>query len=229
MRTEPCVCRTGNMLTRRRFTGQTFTLRVGANAGAVEEFSVHEVVLKETSGFFQAAVKKEWKEGSQRIIDMPEDTPEVVSVYVDWLYSDRIYPKTGELPVDAGTHGAESEHLAKLYVFGEKIQDDCFCDAVVTALTKHIDRKTSSGRFGPSNEAVKVMMEGTARNSPGRRLMLELLAKCVSGQWIQVNRGSFEAIPGLLADLVVEIMGIRDAHTNMPDVFPQRKKWFKKK
>lgn len=227
--TQPCVYRTGDMLTRCRYTGETFKLKVGADVGTVEEFSVHEVVLKETSGFFKAAVKNEWKEGSQRVIDMPEDTPEVVSAYVDWLYSDKMLPSAGEPPKDVKTHVRESNYLAKLYVFGEKIQDDSFCDAVITAFTKHLDHKIIGSRHTVGVDAVETMMAGTPQGSPGRRFILQVIARRVGSKRLRKHSKSLEAIPGLLIDLVAELIDARNPGTKSADLYPERAQWFKKK
>lgn len=213
-----------------RYTGRSFTLRVGASAGTAEEFSVHEAVLKETSGFFQAAVKKEWKEGSQRVIDLPEDAPEVVSAYVDWLYSDKIFPRTGEPPADTDAHGKESKHLAKLYVFGEKNQDDAFCDAVITAWARHFARKIDGRCYYFTSSSIVEIYRGTSSSSPARKFVVHVFAKHGCKSWLQ-NEASFTqtALLEFLRDLAIEILRDGGSGPTSDDIFNERRKWFKQK
>lgn len=218
------------MLTRCRFTGETFKLRVGPRIGC-EEFSVHEVVLKETSGFFQAVVKKEWKEGSERVIELPEDTPEVVSAYVDWLYSDKIFPRTGELPADAVMHARESDHLAKLYVFGEKNQDDAFCDAVITAWARHLDTKIAGKYYYFASDCIASLYAGTSSSSPARKFVVQLFVKYGRKQWLQ-NDETFMRV-GLLdffRDVAIEqFKEVGSVRAQSDVIFDRRREWFKQK
>lgn len=51
------------------------------------KFHVHEGKLCELS-FFRAALQGQFKEASEKAINMPEDDPEAVSALIEWLYTE---------------------------------------------------------------------------------------------------------------------------------------------
>jgi hypothetical protein len=59
------------------------TLLVGTDE---HELLVHEDYLARHSALFKAALKKEWAEGQTRTIKLPEETPDLVAFYLDFLY-----------------------------------------------------------------------------------------------------------------------------------------------
>lgn len=65
-------------------------------------FMVHEELLTEHSPFFQAAIKKEWNESQDRNIPLPDDDPEVVSLYVNWTYTGRILSRPSDPTSEEG-------------------------------------------------------------------------------------------------------------------------------
>lgn len=162
---------------------------------------------------------------------MPEDTPEVVSAYVDWLYSDKIFPKSDEPPVDARTHGQESDHLAKLYVFGEKNQDDAFCDAVITAWTRHLGKKIDGRYYWFPADSIRQLYAGTSSSSPARRFVVQTFVKYGCKAWLQEDpRFSQVALLEFLKDVVVEQFG--NGSVQVPkegEIFDKRREWFKQK
>jgi hypothetical protein len=57
-------------------------------------FTVHENFICAKSKFFQAACRKEWSEGAQKLIRLPEVEPGVFRSYLNWVY-------TGDLAVNS--------------------------------------------------------------------------------------------------------------------------------
>ncbi len=84
-----------------------------------QSYVVHEELLCEHSPFFKAAVKKEWKEAQERIIPLPDDGPEVVCLYVHWVYACRILSRHANLANESGS--GEMDLLVDAFVFVEKI------------------------------------------------------------------------------------------------------------
>lgn len=80
---------------------------------------VHERLICEHSHFFNCAVKDEWKEGEDRRIPLHDDRPEVVALYVQWVYRDKIL--SHGTPTIAERDGTELDQLIDAFVFGEKI------------------------------------------------------------------------------------------------------------
>lgn len=57
----------------------------------MEDFTVHEALIRKESPFFEAAMARDWKEASTRLVIMEEDTPDVFRLYINWIYTHRIY------------------------------------------------------------------------------------------------------------------------------------------
>lgn len=107
-------------------------------------------MLCEASEFFASASKDDWKEGRKHRIPLPDDRASVVDLYVQWLYTRRIViPKRSveevkedeeakeegkEEDQEECKNGHEFDVLTGAFVFGEKVQDGDFKDAVVDAL-----------------------------------------------------------------------------------------------
>lgn len=101
------------------YSGKTITIRVGAENDdvEVEELSCHKPLLEEGSPFFRAALDKQWREGQNVEIGLPEDEPDMVAAYISWLYDGEIDPPSSFDAEEDITY----PYLAKLYVFGEKV------------------------------------------------------------------------------------------------------------
>ncbi|KAF2993358.1 hypothetical protein E8E13_001642 [Curvularia kusanoi] len=112
------------------------------------------------------------------IIDLSDETVSTVSDYVKWLYA-------GSMPltlynaddIDERDQVAEEAEkvfvtLAEAYVFGEKIVDATYKNAVVRAVAAA--RSSSKWNMGP--ESVRIVYDGTPPGSPLRRMIAESLA-----------------------------------------------------
>jgi len=58
---------------------------------APKRFTVHEDIVKISSEFVRLALRGEWTEASTRRIPLPDDEPDVFSVYLHWLYNGLIH------------------------------------------------------------------------------------------------------------------------------------------
>ena len=77
-------------------------------------------------------MKKKWTGDNNRILKLPDDKPENIKVYVAWLYSNHIFTKPeGEVDKESEV---ECDELLDAYIFGDKIQDSDFKDAIIDAL-----------------------------------------------------------------------------------------------
>ncbi|KAM3421105.1 hypothetical protein BST61_g1519 [Cercospora zeina] len=171
-----------SLKTPRRFGGDTITINVGIDDN-VETFIIHEPLLRERGGFFEAALNKQWKEGRARKIDLPEDQPDTVAAYIEWLYTKRIRPHTEKSRQQwemCDAHN-EYEHLAQLYIFGEKNQDSEFCnrcidDTIETTKYEFVDADVDSDFcfYYPGNHTIKMIFQGTHTGSPIRSLCVDI-------------------------------------------------------
>lgn len=153
-------------------------LEVGTDKTTVTS---HEDNLRQTSPFFRAALDKQWKENTSGEIKLPEDETDVVTAYVDWLYSKTVSEAIcrdnceGELQPDFN-------FLISLYVFAEKVQDDRFADAALCQMLEQMDLGKKEAWY-PGQPALARAYEGTPDGSPLRRLLACVWAKYLSPSW----------------------------------------------
>jgi hypothetical protein len=98
-------------------------------------FTIHEGLIRTRSDFVQLALRGEWKEARERTIPLPEDDPDVFSVYQQFLYGGLIYTSYKNAP---SRPDDEYKVLVKAYILGEKIMDQEFKDSIVDAIIEKL-------------------------------------------------------------------------------------------
>lgn len=175
MRSEFRFCTTNKA----RPSDTIIKLRVTKPAGDTETLNIHHGVLCKSSSFFRKAMKPEWikLEEQVAIIDLPDDSVQTVSDYIRWLYSDNMGIKLYHAGGDTRERVAEEAEkvfvmLAKAYVFGEKIIDVKYKNAVAETMLAAIE--SSKWNLGPNS--VDIIYKGTPSTSPIRRLIADKVA-----------------------------------------------------
>lgn len=136
-----------------------------------EAFYIHESVIRKRGTFFDAAFKKEWKEGQERVVELSEDDADHFRLYVQWLYGGKVFCK----------EQTRRNHykIAGLYALGEKVLDCEFQDNVMNAMLAACHDENAdfeehpSSRAFPGEKAIAVVYEGTPANCPMRRLLVD--------------------------------------------------------
>jgi hypothetical protein len=212
-------------------TDNLVTLDVGPSH---HKIIVHKHSITRTSQFFAAALKKDWTEGQTRTLDLPEEIPEHMEYYCEYLYSDELPTKGFTHKKDGDNMEAGFELLANLYVFGERRMDTKLRNAVAHEMLRiqSLPLANPPG-FGariapcvpcvpcvPSTATVNIIYQSTPEGSPARRLMVDMLIAfgnktCHSSQ---VDRAfSFDVMEGFLGVLadknrvVVDCRRVRQA------------------
>ncbi|KAF2208127.1 hypothetical protein CERZMDRAFT_101585 [Cercospora zeae-maydis SCOH1-5] len=173
-----------------------------------DQFKVHLHFLTARSAFFRGQAETASRDGIRFA-----DEDDVVAAYVHFLYHDEIHTELSEAVLEAAEGSDEStivkaEHgfLAKLYMFGEKVQDDIFCDKVITALAATIDKRDGrGGRTFPNSKVVKFIYDGTIAGSPIRQMMAEIYAENSGHHWFP-HRAYEYFHPEFSYDVVREIL-----------------------
>ncbi|KAK7532441.1 uncharacterized protein J3D65DRAFT_106652 [Phyllosticta citribraziliensis] len=104
---------------KRLLKGPTVNLIVGREQQA---FTVHRTLLCRQSRFFINAFTGPWSEGRTGAMRLPDVEPEIMSAFVDWLYTAK--PPHAEIALD-------------LYVFADCYQMHRLKNAIVTSLYAH--------------------------------------------------------------------------------------------
>ncbi|KAM3421106.1 hypothetical protein BST61_g1520 [Cercospora zeina] len=192
---------------RRRLLGKTVALIVGTDDN-VHTLHVHRSLLTERGGFFTAALKKDWKEGQENKISLPEDCPTIVTTYTEWLYSHKIHTLHSDNPDHKKSLSlTQTEYLfiASLYLFAEKILDDGFANAVIDVFTKTLDLPDpdDGSHWEPNPAVIAAVYEVSMPSSPLRRLMVQTYVNADRKEWLsQKMRRRFEDFPEFLMDLL---------------------------
>lgn len=130
----------GRQLILLRLEGNVLEVRVGRDNG--RSFRLHEALVSARSDFFAAALTGQWKEAKDKIIDLPEDDPDIFALYPQLLY-------TGKIPVKEQTQeGADHTTSSMPGRDGEERKDGRSCrvhEALVCI------GSISSGKLPPHN------------------------------------------------------------------------------
>ncbi|KAK0968811.1 hypothetical protein LTR54_018168 [Friedmanniomyces endolithicus] len=189
----------------RLFGWQTVIFAVGQD---LEEFTVHEGLLCKQSSYFQSWVKEEWK-GESHIIPLPADRPEVVNLYIYWIHAGRIVSRSTSRPNRQGHK--ELDLLVDSFVFGEKILDGPFKDAVIDAVVHtHKTPDDDETTWCPGVTAINRAYKGTPSDSPLRRLLVDLWARNDSDDWQRKGLN-----PDFLTALVGELLAHREPRVDL--------------
>ncbi|KAI7081684.1 hypothetical protein KC356_g8962 [Hortaea werneckii] len=163
----------------RSFGGAITTLTVGEKG---TEYKVHEAFLCENSAFFASASKAEWKEDEEHRVPLPDDDPSVVDMYVNWLYTGKIFCRHSQ----DERRTSEYKLLISGYEFGEKVQDDGFRNAVVDSLIHAAATPNKAGQcWYPGLSMVDKAYKATPEGSPLRRLITTFYLNCGNDNWLR--------------------------------------------
>lgn len=139
------------------------------------ELAAHADALNE-SPFFRIALKKEWPEGQTRKIELPDDDVNTVEDYLHFLYTQQVPEET------------RLQDLAKLYVFGQKVLDQKYKDAVLVRIlyeTNDLLKDEFFHDYVAAREAVTTIYEGTPPGSLGRKLMVDIFYAVTPSDWVE--------------------------------------------
>jgi hypothetical protein len=190
-------------------------LSVGAKPDIV---SAHQGVLCQSSDYFKNAMKPEWVQGRKdpHTIDLSEDSPEDVILYVKWLYTGKI-----DVQITKGKYSeervkeAESLYavLVEAYIFGEKVLDTTFNKVI---LGKLIEVQTEYRRT-PGPDVFCTLYSGTPAGCLAQRLLTQFVAHCCHFHGQSEWDTYFEGYPReLLVDVIKAMVQLRFTPSQYP-------------
>jgi hypothetical protein len=142
----------------------TVTLIVGPEE---HEMTAYGSYLSRTE-FFKAALKKEWTEGQTRTIKLPEEKPEVVAQYLDFVLGEGLPTRSTK---NDCRDGAVYDVLGELYGLAERLLESPLRNAIIDEIV----RFTTVGgypRCYSQDDAINTIYECTTDESPARRLLV---------------------------------------------------------
>lgn len=124
---------------------------------------VYESILRADSPYFDAAMKREWREGMAKEVELPGTTKHLFNTYFGFLYS-------GAIAVTGQYNPKFYEDLSGLYALGERLLDDSFKDVVISALKELWNDKDYAVPRRPYSSRFPAPMPATGSTNPRRRV-----------------------------------------------------------
>lgn len=126
------------------------------------KMSVHSPQITAHPESFAAAFKKEWIEGQAREIEPPEEEPEIMAYYIEFVYFSK-------LPTDIYTTvspGFEKEFgfnlLAELYVLAKRMLDSKCRNRLLQETLRLRDLKCKTNvKWNPTCVPINIIYQGT--------------------------------------------------------------------
>ena len=75
--------------------------------------------------------------------------------------------------------------LAKLYVFGEYVQDVCLRNCVISAFVARISELVGTYSYYPCSATINIIYSGTAEGSMIRKFLVDVYARQGTAEWIE--------------------------------------------
>ena len=141
----------------------TVTLLVGKSKKA---FYVHQEQLCEVSPFFKAAFTSEFREGSEKKMDLVEENEDTFDRFIQWLYSQQY-----EIP-GGGTGSSGFTEPLRLFVLAEKFDIRKLKNLLMTKMFA----AAKQGSARPSRSATAYTYNHTPPSSIIRRLLADWFA-----------------------------------------------------
>ena len=164
---------------------------------------VHSRLLCEESGFFRAAISSGFKEGTEQVIDLPEEKAEHVDNFINWLYRERLPEISAEALEDPDYQNRyprdEADRLFYQYIFADKYDIPRLKKVVMLDLVK-----LASVCRAPSAKLIPDYYKATGIKSPLRRLLCDWYTLHVGQKFFQDDRHQefFSQDPEWAADLL---------------------------
>jgi hypothetical protein len=154
------------------------TLLVGEQE---QEMQAYGCYLSLSSEFFQAALKKEWVEGQKRIVKLPEEKPETMTFYLDFLYGKGLPTNSTK---DDSCEGQVYYVLTELFAPGERLLDSSIRNACIKEIVRFTTIVSPDDRYFPGNLAVNNIYNSTTARSPAQRLMVDFFMTSGNDKWV---------------------------------------------
>lgn len=155
---------------------ERMAVKVGKNS-ACKDFTVPKEILCRSEWFKAALRDNQFREGQSKIIELPEDTPEVFEIFLYFLYNECItFPELSQDTAGA-VRGEELVLHSYLWAFGDKYLAPGFQSCVIFRLC-YILRETSF--FEPiPGAALETAYRNLKTTSPIRTLIGDYIVTCL--------------------------------------------------
>ena len=138
----------------------------------------HKQVLEKIP-FFATALKKEWREGKGKDMEMSAYDLEALGLYIERVY-------TGKLHVVDSNQITQWTKLAKVWSLADTFLDHEMKNALIqTAMASTREPPHNDPRNYPGIETINHIFENTPPNDAMQRLLVDLYAQAAMSDWIE--------------------------------------------
>lgn len=113
--------------------------------------------------------------------------------------------------------------MVDLYLFGERLQDDEFCDDVLCAILLMLDKP----EWCPGSNTIARAYAGTPVGSPLRKLLVDVWTEEADSSWF--DEKTHNTLPGAFTIDLLKALAIRRTGPSSQLFYPRRATWMKKK
>ena len=162
-------------------------------------FHVHEELLFKYSPVFKAAFSGECRESSERCMALPEDDPETVERFMQWLYSKSLGLTKG---VSLETWDERHWQLVRLNTFADKFDVDLLKNSIIDEMFMGSNQLDSCL---PDPPMIEYIYENTTAKSSLRKLIVEIYVWQIDYDWYtrSDSRAALDVIPTFVTDLAI--------------------------
>jgi hypothetical protein len=143
------------------------------------------------SKFFRAACSECWKEGQEKVVQLPEVEPEIIQRYVDWTYCDA--PIADAEAADAMTMSI------KLYLLADLLDDVRLRNKTTKAVYRYINVEF----LAPGPRGIKAIWEKTPPGSLMRKLAVDAVTTRLDAELFEKHIEEWPA--GLLQQVAAKL------------------------
>lgn len=134
------------------------TIYVGAERIA---FHIHGDLLCKHSAFFRAAFNSGFSEATERIMTLPDDTPQDFERFVHWLYNH----------ASLSPAVCRYRDMVALYILADKYNVPALQRSIFDTFVQSAQRPHRQSRMMPSLESVRIAYENLPQNNHMRRFL----------------------------------------------------------
>lgn len=155
------------------FAANPVLVKVGTPATL---FYADEILLRENSAFFAAALKRDWREGQERTVELPEECPFAFNTWLNWINRRLLHLAPG--PNQTRTEYAHMSRITKAYILGSVLLDAEFMDAVADVLTVETCTRENGKCIVPPGTLITLAYDKTPPSSKLRKFLVHRFANC---------------------------------------------------
>ena len=137
-----------------------------------QSFTIHTHIITSHSTFFTAAYSKDYREGQEKLIRLPEINIDTFLVYLQWVYSGRIVITDGHGKLLGAETTTSGYPLTQLYVTAEFLGDTLLRNKIIDRLRKLAGPK----RGVPTLQMIHFAYENTAT---AKSTLRKLFVDCI--------------------------------------------------